>query len=48
MENVCSILFRQTVCGWIILKMYLKEIGSMDMKYFEHGNEQNTEHLPSG
>jgi hypothetical protein len=36
------------VGGWIILKIYLKEIGSMDMKYFENVNEANTEHLPSG
>jgi hypothetical protein len=27
-EDVC-------VGGWIILKMYLKVIGSMNMKYFE-------------
>jgi len=35
------------VDGWIILKIYLKVIGSMDMKYFEHGNDKNTQHLPS-
>jgi hypothetical protein len=28
------------VGGWIILKMYLKVIRSMDMKYFEHGNKK--------
>ena len=36
-----------SVGGWIILKMYLKVIGSMDMKYFEHGNEKDKRHLPS-
>ena len=40
MENV-------GVGGWIILKIYLKVIGSMDMKCFEHGNDKNTQHLPS-